>query len=161
MLEPVANNSSTFLPGIDFAFNNSNRNNSNSDNSASNRANSRNSISACRSSRAEFATRLVVRLVTNSQNLEEAAVMDTSRGSSEISRARQIAMYLLHTSLSMPYGTVAKLFARDRTTVAHACRTIEDLRDVPASDDEIMKLEGILELLTQLVGIDENTFAVR
>lgn len=87
--------------------------------------------------------------------------MDANRGSSEISRARQTAMYLLHTSLSMPYGTVARLFGRDRTTVAHACRTIEDLRDVPASDDEIVKLEGILELLTQLAGIDETTFAVR
>ncbi len=161
MLEPIANNPSTFLPGIDFEFNNSNRDNSGSDKSASNRVDSENSVSVSRSSRAEFATRLVVRLVSNSQNLEEAAVMDTNRGSSDISRARQIAMYLLHTSLSMPYGTVAKLFGRDRTTVAHACRTIEDLRDVPASDDEIVKLEGILELLTQLAGIDEKTFAVR
>ena len=161
MLEPIANNPSTILPGIDFAFKKSNRDNTDTNNSASNRLNSGNSISARPPSRAEFATRLVVRLVSNSQNLEESAVMDTSRGSSEISRARQIAMYLLHTSLSMPYGTVARLFGRDRTTVAHACRTIEDLRDVPASDDEIVKLEGILELLTQLAGIDENTFAVR
>jgi len=113
------------------------------------------------SARAEFAARLVVRLVANSFDVDEAVVLASGRGASEISRARQIAMYLLHTSLSIPYGRLARLFGRDRTTVAHACRTVEDLRDNPARDNAISKLEGILELLAQLAGMDEKTFATR
>lgn len=113
------------------------------------------------SARAEFAARLVVRLVANSFDIDEAVLFGGGRGASEISRARQIAIYLLHTSLSIPYGVLARLFRRDRTTVAHACRTIEDLRDNPAKDNAISKLEGILELLAQLAGMDEKTFATR
>ncbi|MGI9400903.1 MAG: helix-turn-helix domain-containing protein [Rhizobiaceae bacterium] len=142
MLETVSLCKTKYPPGIELAFQENVQNKSKSNNARSNFAKSKCPPTTSKLSRAEFVTRLVVRLVSNSQNLEEAAVMDTNRGSSQIARARQIAMYLLHTSLCMPYSTVAKLFGRDRTTVAHACRTIEDLRDIPASDDAILKMEA-------------------
>ncbi len=42
---------------------------------------------------------------------------------------RQIAMYLSHVVLSVPYRTIARAFGRDRTTVVHACAVVEDRRD--------------------------------
>lgn len=77
---------------------------------------------------------------------DEAEILGGLRGTAEVARARHVAMYLLHTSLSIPYGDVGALFGRDRTTVSHACRIVEDLRDVPAQDDFIIMLEEMVEL---------------
>lgn len=75
------------------------------------------------------------------------------RGSAEVARARQVAMYLLHTALSVPYGEVAAMFGRDRTTVSHACRTIEDLRDDPMHDELLLRLEEMVELARSMAGV--------
>ncbi|AKI01247.1 Bacterial dnaA protein helix-turn-helix [Hoeflea sp. IMCC20628] len=42
---------------------------------------------------------------------------------------RQVAMYLSHVVLSVPYRSIAMAFGRDRTTVVHACSVTEDRRD--------------------------------
>jgi hypothetical protein len=39
------------------------------------------------------------------------------------------------------------VFARDRTTVAHACGLVEDRRDDPAFDRSLDLLEGVLRFL--------------
>lgn len=53
-----------------------------------------------------------------------------SRGrAAPISLARQFAMYLAHVAFRLSFTEVGELFSRDRTTVAHACGVIEDLRD--------------------------------
>lgn len=53
-----------------------------------------------------------------------------SRGrAAPISLARQMAMYLAHVAFRLSFTEVGQLFDRDRTTVAHACGVIEDLRD--------------------------------
>ena len=75
------------------------------------------------------AARFVVRLVACALQIDEGDMLSGRRGTAEVARARQIAMYLLHTSLSVSYMDVADMFGRDRTTVSHACRTVEDLRD--------------------------------
>ncbi|GIL03310.1 MAG: hypothetical protein BroJett030_32090 [Alphaproteobacteria bacterium] len=95
---------------------------------------------------AEIATRFVVRLVACATQADEAAILGLSRGTANVARARHIAMYLLHTSLSIPYGDVGARFSRDRTTVSHACRIVEDLRDDPALDAFIARLEEMVEL---------------
>lgn len=56
-------------------------------------------------------------------------MLSGSRGSSAVSRARQISMYLMRASLGMSLSRVARAFGRDRSTVSHACHVIEDLRD--------------------------------
>jgi chromosomal replication initiation ATPase DnaA len=38
-------------------------------------------------------------------------------------------MYLLYAGLGLSLARVARAFGRDRSTAAHACRQIEDLRD--------------------------------
>ncbi len=92
------------------------------------------------------AARFVVRLVACALQIDEGEMLSGRRGSAEVARARQIAMYLLHTSLSVPYMDVADMFGRDRTTVSHACRTVEDLRDDPMHDDMLSKLDEMVDL---------------
>ncbi len=65
----------------------------------------------------------------------------STRGKADVARARQVAMYLCHTVLGFSLTTVGDLFERDRTTVGHACRLVEDLRDRSNFDDQIAYLE--------------------
>jgi hypothetical protein len=68
-----------------------------------------------------------------------------TRGKAKASRARQVAMYVMHTSLSMTYQEVADFFNRDRTTVSHACAMVEDARDRKETDSEISVLETLVD----------------
>jgi hypothetical protein len=64
-----------------------------------------------------------------------------TRGSHRAAFARQVAMYLAHVVLGLSLTEVGAIFARDRTTVAHACAMIEDGRDDPAFDARLEHLE--------------------
>ncbi len=63
------------------------------------------------------------------------------RSTAPVAQARQLAMYLAHVALGLPQTEVARAFRRDRTTVAHACRRIEDLRDRSTFDEGVSRLE--------------------
>lgn len=56
-------------------------------------------------------------------------LLGRTRGRLAVAKARQIAIYLVHTYLQRPQDVVAELFRRDRTTVVHACQIVEDMRD--------------------------------
>jgi chromosomal replication initiation ATPase DnaA len=58
---------------------------------------------------------------------------------------RQMSMYLLNTVFDFNLSRVARVFARDRTTVRHACQLIEDQRDSAAFDETLAVLEGFLQ----------------
>jgi len=70
-----------------------------------------------------------------------------TRGEARIAFARQVAMYLAHTRLRLPFSDVGSLFGRDRTTAAHACRTIEEYRDDRRIDALIDGLERVIDLM--------------
>jgi chromosomal replication initiation ATPase DnaA len=99
---------------------------------------------------ADIHHRFVVRLVAFAAQVRPEEILSRGRGTTEASSARQLAMYLLHTKLSLPFAVVAKLFGRDRTTVAHACSAVEDLRDIPERDDFVGELESMLELAVSM-----------
>jgi chromosomal replication initiation ATPase DnaA len=61
-----------------------------------------------------------------------------------ISLARQMAMYLAHVAFRLSFTEVGQLFGRDRTTVAHACGVIEDLRDDQIIDRSLTVLAAAL-----------------
>ena len=63
--------------------------------------------------------------------------------SQRLSHARQIAMYLAHVGFALPFDVVGRHFRRDRSTVAHACRVIEDARDDRWLDLRITALDQI------------------
>ncbi len=67
-----------------------------------------------------------------------------ARGTAEVAAARQLAMYLVHVLLGRPQDVVGRLFGRDASTVSHACRVIEDLRDNPPLEAEISRVEAMV-----------------
>ncbi len=79
---------------------------------------------------AAFITQLVA-LATGVGAREIAA---GTRCAAEVSRARQVAMYLAYTVCSWPLARVGAAFGRDRSTAAHACQRVEDLREDAAFD---------------------------
>jgi chromosomal replication initiation ATPase DnaA len=75
----------------------------------------------------------------------------TTRRSPRVAFARQVAMYLAHVVCGLSLTQVGLLFARDRSTVAHACGVIEDRRDDPELDGRIQHLErAVVSLLDAL-----------
>ncbi len=71
----------------------------------------------------------------------------TSRGRANVALARQVAMYIDHIACGDTMTEVGELFARDRTTVAHACIVIEDRRDDPMFDRVLDLLERVVRSL--------------
>ena len=69
-----------------------------------------------------------------------------SRGRARVAQARQVAMYLAHVGCGLSLTEVGHLFARDRTTVAHACSLVEDRREDPPFDRALELLEGVMRL---------------
>ncbi len=73
-------------------------------------------------------------------DLPVAAILDPDR-SAETVLARALAMYLSHIGFGMSYGRVSQVFGRDRSTVADACRQIEERREDPRFDRWLEALE--------------------
>jgi len=67
---------------------------------------------------------------------------------------RQIAMYLSHVVLSVPYQTIATAFGRDRTTVMHACSVVEDRRDDAGYDRFVEQCERCIAAVFAPLGQD-------
>lgn len=95
---------------------------------------------ACRSG-GKTACRRVTACVMDDFGLDPGCLMAPSRGSPRVSLARQVAMYLCHVAFAMSFEAIGRAFGRDRTTVSHACRVIEDRRDDIWFDCRIAALE--------------------
>jgi chromosomal replication initiation ATPase DnaA len=53
-------------------------------------------------------------------------------------------MYLMHVVYGLSMTEVAGNFGRDRSTACHACHRVEDLRDDPGFDRQLLHLENLL-----------------
>ncbi|MBR2121105.1 MAG: helix-turn-helix domain-containing protein [Pseudomonadota bacterium] len=87
--------------------------------------------------------RLVAGCVAFDFGLDAAALETGLRGSQRMAFARQIAMYLAHVGFGLSFEIIGHAFGRDRTTVAHACRVVEDGRDDIWFDCRVATLELI------------------
>lgn len=87
---------------------------------------------------------LAVAVAAADAGMSVEALLAHSRSTAPVALARQLAMYLAHVGLGLPQATVATAFGRDRSTVAHACRRIEELRDTAAFDQKVGRLETCL-----------------
>ncbi|MCB1501955.1 MAG: chromosomal replication initiator DnaA [Bauldia sp.] len=85
-------------------------------------------------------------LVAAAFGIRADAMWSVRRCSADISFARQVAMYLAHTRLGISLARTGRIFGRDRTTVRHACRRIEDRREDPRVDALLECLERALEV---------------
>jgi chromosomal replication initiation ATPase DnaA len=74
-------------------------------------------------------------------NVSSKEMRRTGRTAFDVSRVRQIAMYVTHVVLGLSMVEVGKGFQRDRTTVLHACHLIEDMRD----DGDFDQIIGMTE----------------
>lgn len=79
--------------------------------------------------------------------VEQAAIADGRRREAQVAAARQLAVYLAHVALGHDLSRLSLAFGRDRATIRHALRRIEDERDDPGYDRRVGRLEAILLLL--------------
>lgn len=91
-------------------------------------------------------------LVAQAFGLSRDDLHAASRGEASVAFARQVAMYLAHVWLALSLSEVGRRFARDRTTVAHACRVVEDRRDDPRIDRVVAAIESATELWRRFAG---------
>ncbi len=84
--------------------------------------------------------------------LPENQMKSLTRGRAPAALARQVAMYVTHVGCGMNLTDVGTMFARDRTTVSHACQVIEDRRDDPVFDRILELLEWIVRELVVRTG---------
>lgn len=80
-------------------------------------------------------------------NVEIDDLRARTRRAPRVAFARQVAMYLAHVVCGLSLTEVGALFARDRTTVAHACGVVEDRRDDPELDGSLEHLENAVASL--------------
>lgn len=92
----------------------------------------------------------VNQMAASAFELTSERLLRVDRGNARATRARQISIYLMHTVLSFPLIKIARIYKKDRTTIGHACRVIEDLRDNPAFDDRILELEETVQTVLKL-----------
>jgi len=89
-------------------------------------------------------------VVASTFRLPLAELRGASRGEAQIAFARQVAMYVAHVWFALSLTEVGRRFDRDRTTVAHACRVVEDRRDDPRVDRVVAAIESAAELWVRL-----------
>ena len=80
-------------------------------------------------------------VVADEFGLPAVAIKSATRGAPRAAYARQVTMYLAHVCFALSFETIGRAFDRDRTTVAHACRVVEDSRDDAGLDRCVAKLE--------------------
>ena len=93
---------------------------------------------------------LVDELVARTYRMPITALHAGTRCRKSVAFARQVAMYLSHVCLSYPLKDIADHYRRDRTTVAHACRVVEDRREEEEIELLINSLESALETMMLL-----------
>lgn len=76
-------------------------------------------------------------------NVPSKELRQPGRTGLTVARVRQIAMYVAHVVLKLSMSEVGRGFARDRTTVLHACHLIEDMRDDEDFDRIVAMTERI------------------
>jgi hypothetical protein len=72
---------------------------------------------------------LIEQAVAAALDIPAGALRRRSRGPAAAALGRQVVMYLAHVAFSISMQRLARLYGRDRATVAHACRLVEDCRD--------------------------------
>ncbi len=95
---------------------------------------------------------MIVRQLTEELLCATGLENDSDPGRRATSHVRQVAMYVCHVAYSMPMGEVAQAFGRDRSTVGHACRMVEDRRDDRAYDTFVAIVERMASAVHLLAG---------
>lgn len=92
---------------------------------------------------------LVRQVVATASGLPELALDGRDRGTLA-GRARQTSYYLAHVGFGWTLERTAAAFGRQRSTVSHACRQVEDRRDDRSYDEALGELEVVLRRLASV-----------
>lgn len=83
-------------------------------------------------------------------NVSGRQLRSSRRTALPVSRVRQIGMYIAHVTLGMKMAIVGAGFGRDKSTVVHACHTVEDLRDDEDFDMIVARVERLVTVAFSL-----------
>lgn len=92
---------------------------------------------------------IVISAVSLAFGLTELDFKNPKTHSTELRFARQVAMYLAHVVYELNHTHIANLFCKDRSTVSHACKVVEDSRDDEVFDRKLIRLENFLRQAPQ------------
>lgn len=103
----------------------------------------------------------LVHLVALATGVSPVEIARETRARNPAARARWLAMYLLHTTLSVPVMRVAAAFGRDRSTVGQVMGRVEDWRTDPGFDEVVSALERCalaapLEAPAEILSMDDG-----
>lgn len=90
---------------------------------------------------------LLDRIVASVFEVDTTLLKLPTRGRRPVAEARQVAMYLAHVACGLSYTDVGRIFERDRTTVAYACKKTEDRREAAEFDSAIELLEQSIRMI--------------
>lgn len=85
--------------------------------------------------------RMLTEAIGEALGVRPDRILSPVRGTARVALARQVAIYLARTRLGLSFTEAGRLFRRDRTTAAHACRRIEESRDDAHFDALIDRLD--------------------
>lgn len=88
--------------------------------------------------------KLAIAAVSLEFGVTELDLKSPQNQSRHIRFVRQVAMYLVHVVYELNHTHIARLFAKDRSTVSHACKVVEDSRDDGVFDMKLIQLENFL-----------------
>jgi len=83
-------------------------------------------------------------------NVSSKDLRSSGRAPKPVSRVRQIGMYVGHVTLGLKMTEVGAGFGRDKSTVVHACHTIEDMRDDEDFDLIVARVERLVSVAFSL-----------
>lgn len=92
----------------------------------------------------------IIDLIAIFFNVSGRQLRSPQRTSRPVSRVRQIGMYVAHVTLGMKMTAVGTGFGRDKSTVVHACHTIEDMRDDEDFDVIVSRVERLISVAFSL-----------
>ena len=99
--------------------------------------------SVTRAQSAAAACRLAQEIAGLGFDVPLSEIRRPSRAGNQACDARHVAMYLANTSFQISLSKIALAFGRERTSIAHAVRRIEDWRDEDAFDLRLQRLEEV------------------
>lgn len=91
--------------------------------------------------RREGLGRLLAETVGDALRVDPDQLSRKGRGDARTAFARHVAIYLACTRFGLSFTEAGRLFGRDRTTAAYACRRIEEERDEASTDQFVDQLD--------------------
>lgn len=88
--------------------------------------------------------RVLAEAVGGALSVDPKKLAVKGRGDARTAFARHIAIYIARTRLGLSFTAAGRLFDRDRTTAAHACRRVEERRDELWADELVERIDQIL-----------------